>query len=201
MYKKIGKSCDKINASSKSDSEVKKCKSESEYQRISDATSQNIKALVHETRSSPSSPKAKNKGKLPAKPPKKKVGFSSQEMRIFFNTIKNIVLPVSFMKRIHWTKKILVMEMLQKYKWCRMILNLSDTFISNIPTYNRQTLNTTQDIVSSFANSFSTAFLSGRKQYVKCLDFVCEVILPVTSRMLQGSILGPFLFINDIILL
>lgn len=101
MYKKIGKSCDKINASSKSDSEVKKCKSESEYQRISDATSQNIKALVHETRSSPSSPKAKNKGKLPAKPPKKKVGFSSQEMRIFFNTIKNIVLPVSFMKRIH----------------------------------------------------------------------------------------------------
>lgn len=73
MYKKIGKSCDKINASSKSDSEVKKCKSESEYQRISDATSQNIKALVHETRSSPSSPKGKNKGKLPPKQTKKKV--------------------------------------------------------------------------------------------------------------------------------
>ncbi|KAJ8966100.1 hypothetical protein NQ314_003737, partial [Rhamnusium bicolor] len=32
MYKKIGKSCDKINSTSKSDSEVKKCKSESEYQ-------------------------------------------------------------------------------------------------------------------------------------------------------------------------
>ncbi|KAJ8909957.1 hypothetical protein NQ315_014908 [Exocentrus adspersus] len=86
MYKKIGKSCDKINASSKSDSEVKKCKSESEYQRISDATSQNIKALVHETRSSPSSPKGKNKGKLPTKQPKKKVyPYSDGEDNVFYS--------------------------------------------------------------------------------------------------------------------
>ncbi|XP_063929985.1 RING finger protein 207-like isoform X2 [Zophobas morio] len=57
MYKKIGKSCDKINCS-KSDSEVKK-RTESDYQRISDATtSQSVKALVHkETRSTPGSPK------------------------------------------------------------------------------------------------------------------------------------------------
>ncbi|XP_018577992.1 uncharacterized protein LOC108916266 [Anoplophora glabripennis] len=86
MYKKIGKSCDKINASSKSDSEVKKCKSESEYQRISDATSQNIKALVHETRSSPSSPKGKNKCKPPAKQPKKKVyPYSDGEDNVFYS--------------------------------------------------------------------------------------------------------------------
>ncbi|KAJ8957880.1 hypothetical protein NQ318_001876 [Aromia moschata] len=84
MYKKIGKSCDKINATSKSDSEVKKCKSESEYQRISDATS--VKALMHETRSSPSSPKGKSKGKLPNKQPKKKVyPYSDGEDNVFYS--------------------------------------------------------------------------------------------------------------------
>lgn len=71
MYKKIGKSCDKINSTTKLDCETKKCRSESDYQRISDATSKNVKAMVHETRSSPSSPKCKNKGKLPQKTQKK----------------------------------------------------------------------------------------------------------------------------------
>ncbi|KAJ8981945.1 hypothetical protein NQ317_002117 [Molorchus minor] len=84
MYKRIGKSCDKINASSKSDSDVKKCKSESEYQRISDATS--VKAAAHETRSSPSSPKGKAKGKLPTKQPKKKVyPYSDGEDNVFYS--------------------------------------------------------------------------------------------------------------------
>lgn len=69
MYKKIGKSCDKINATVKGDCETKKCRSESDYQRISDATSK--KAMVHETRSSPSSPKCRSKGKLPQKVHKK----------------------------------------------------------------------------------------------------------------------------------
>lgn len=73
MYKKIGKSCDKINTGSKSDTETKKCRSDPEYQRISDATSQNINTLIHETRSSPSSPKSKNKGKMHVKQQKKKV--------------------------------------------------------------------------------------------------------------------------------
>lgn len=52
-YKKIGKSCDKIN---NVDVETKKTRSESDYQRISDATSQSVKALVHST---PPSPKCK----------------------------------------------------------------------------------------------------------------------------------------------
>lgn len=72
MYKKIGKSCDKIS-SSKSDSETKKSRSESDYQRISDATSQNLKSLFHESRSSPCSPKTKTKVKMPMKQQKKKV--------------------------------------------------------------------------------------------------------------------------------
>lgn len=75
MYKRIGKSCDKISTGSKSDTETKKSKSESDYQRISDATSQDMKILVHETRSSPCSPKGKPKGKMIIKQPqpKKKV--------------------------------------------------------------------------------------------------------------------------------
>nr|XP_023014620.1 RING finger protein 207-like isoform X2 [Leptinotarsa decemlineata] len=86
MHKKIGKSCDKINATSKSDGESRKTKSESEYQRISDATSQNIKTLAHETRSSPSSPKCKNKGKLPVKQQKKKVyPYSDGEDNVFYS--------------------------------------------------------------------------------------------------------------------
>lgn len=72
MYKKIGKSCDKINGS-KSDTETKKSRSESDYQRISDATSQNLKSFMHESRSSPCSPKPKNKTKMPMKQQKKKV--------------------------------------------------------------------------------------------------------------------------------
>lgn len=54
MYKKIGKSCDKLNDCPKS---------QCEYKRITaDGTSKNVKAMVHETRSSPSSPKCR-KGK------------------------------------------------------------------------------------------------------------------------------------------
>lgn len=66
LYKKIGKSCDKINGMAD-----KKCRSvESEYQRISDATSQK----VHEpSRSSPASPKCKNKSKGQPGKTKKKV--------------------------------------------------------------------------------------------------------------------------------
>lgn len=77
MYKKIGKSCDKINTGSKSDTDTKKSRSESDYQRISDATSQNMKTLVNETRSSPCSPKGKPKGKMTIKQPqqKKKVTY------------------------------------------------------------------------------------------------------------------------------
>lgn len=79
MYKKIGKSCDKISPGSKSDSETRK--RESEYQRISDATSQNLK-----TRSSPSSPKCKNKGVMPPKQQKKKVyPYSDGEDNVFYS--------------------------------------------------------------------------------------------------------------------
>lgn len=87
MYKKIGKSCDKINTCSKSDSDVKK-RTESDYQRISDATSQSVKALVHkETRSSPSSPKCKNKSKPPPKQRKspKVYPYSDGEDNVFYS--------------------------------------------------------------------------------------------------------------------
>lgn len=63
-HKKIGKSCDKINT--KMEMKTKCIMNESEYQRISDATSrpaeQPIKALVHksESRSSPSSPRCRD---------------------------------------------------------------------------------------------------------------------------------------------
>uniref|UniRef100_A0A6P7GI09 RING finger protein 207-like n=1 Tax=Diabrotica virgifera virgifera TaxID=50390 RepID=A0A6P7GI09_DIAVI len=86
MYKKINKSCDKINTGSKSDSETRKSRSESDYQRISDATSQNLKGLVHGSRSSPSSPKCKNKGLLATKPQKKKVyPYSDGEDNVFYS--------------------------------------------------------------------------------------------------------------------
>ncbi|XP_072382333.1 RING finger protein 207-like isoform X1 [Diabrotica undecimpunctata] len=86
MYKKINKSCDKINTGSKSDSETRKSRSESDYQRISDATSQNLKGLVHGSRSSPSSPKCKNKGLLASKPQKKKVyPYSDGEDNVFYS--------------------------------------------------------------------------------------------------------------------
>ncbi|XP_057654529.1 RING finger protein 207-like isoform X1 [Diorhabda carinulata] len=77
MYKKITKSCDKINTGSKSDTETRKPRSEPGYQRISEATS----------RSSPSSPKCKNKGILPpAKPQKKKVyPYSDGEDNVFYS--------------------------------------------------------------------------------------------------------------------
>ncbi|CAH0549196.1 unnamed protein product [Brassicogethes aeneus] len=86
MYKKIGKSCDKINACSKSEGETKKSRSESEYQRISDATSQNVKALVHESKSSPSSPKCKNKMKMQQRQKKPKVyPYSDGEDNVFYS--------------------------------------------------------------------------------------------------------------------
>ncbi|XP_019875797.1 RING finger protein 207-like isoform X2 [Aethina tumida] len=86
MYKKIGKSCDKINASSKSDGETKKGKSESDYQRIADATSQNVKGLLHESKSSPSSPKCKNKMKLQQRQKKPKVyPYSDGEDNVFYS--------------------------------------------------------------------------------------------------------------------
>lgn len=79
-HKKIGKSCDKINACPKLDIDKKKCASESEYQRISEATSQSVKALVHkESRSSPSSPKCKNKRKPKVYP------YSDGEDNVFYN--------------------------------------------------------------------------------------------------------------------
>ncbi|XP_019769533.1 RING finger protein 207 isoform X1 [Dendroctonus ponderosae] len=80
LYKKIGKSCDKINAMAE-----KKCRSvESEYQRISDATSQ--KSLHETSRSSPSSPKCKNKNKNQQGKSKKKVyPYSDGEDNIFYS--------------------------------------------------------------------------------------------------------------------
>ncbi|EFA04936.1 RING finger protein 207 isoform X1 [Tribolium castaneum] len=87
MYKKIGKSCDKINTCSKSDGDVKK-RAESDYQRISEATSQSVKALVHkETRSSPSSPKCKGKPKPPPKQRKtpKVYPYSDGEDNVFYS--------------------------------------------------------------------------------------------------------------------
>lgn len=77
-YKKIGKSCDKIN---NADVETKKTRSESDYQRISDATSQSVKALVHST---PSSPKCKPQQKLQQR--KTKVyPYSDGEDNVFYS--------------------------------------------------------------------------------------------------------------------
>ncbi|KAL3270515.1 hypothetical protein HHI36_021054 [Cryptolaemus montrouzieri] len=88
MYKKIGKSCDKINSCPKVDVETKKCRSESDYQRISDATSQSTKALVHaESKSTPATPKCKNKGKVQQKTrkPQKVYPYSDGEDNIFYS--------------------------------------------------------------------------------------------------------------------
>lgn len=81
-YKKIGKSCDKINATTiKSDVEPKKTRSESDYQRISDATtSQSVKALVHST---PASPKCKTKTPQQRKP--KVYPYSDGEDNVFYS--------------------------------------------------------------------------------------------------------------------
>ncbi|KAF5303306.1 hypothetical protein FQA39_LY10045 [Lamprigera yunnana] len=82
-YKKIGKSCDKINTCTKVPIEARKARSESEYQHISE---QNVKALVHsENRSSPTSPKCKNK-RLPQKQRKPKIyPFSDGEDNAFYS--------------------------------------------------------------------------------------------------------------------
>ncbi|KAK9884272.1 hypothetical protein WA026_005224 [Henosepilachna vigintioctopunctata] len=88
LYKKIGKSCDKINACPKMDMEPKKCRSESDYQRISDATSQSTKALIHaESKSSPATPKCKNKSKVQQKmrKPQKVYPYSDGEDNIFYS--------------------------------------------------------------------------------------------------------------------
>lgn len=82
LYKKIGKSCDKINGMAD-----KKCRSvESEYQRISDATSQK----VHEpSRSSPGSPKCKNKSK--GQPGKTKKKVSNSTFNKVFSSFQHLV--------------------------------------------------------------------------------------------------------------
>lgn len=94
MYKKIGKSCDKICSTTSSKSDTESCnknrnKSDPDYQRISDATSHSVKALIHkETRSSPASPK---KPKAPmnkhsATPKKPKVyPYSDGEDNVFYS--------------------------------------------------------------------------------------------------------------------
>lgn len=87
-YKKIGKSCDKINATTtnattttKIDIEpTKKTRSESDYQRISEATSQSVKALIH---SSPTSPKCKSKQQQQRKP--KIYPYSDGEDNVFYS--------------------------------------------------------------------------------------------------------------------
>lgn len=82
VYKRIGKSCDKINTCPKADFDGKKCRSESEYQRISDAN-QSVKAIVH---SSPSSPKCKAKKQTPLKQKKPKVyPYSDGEDNVFYS--------------------------------------------------------------------------------------------------------------------
>lgn len=85
MYKKIGKSCDKINTSC-TNFETKKYRAESEYQRINEPQ-QNVKALIHsETRSSPTSPKCKSKGKTAQKQRKPKVyPYSDGEDNVFYS--------------------------------------------------------------------------------------------------------------------
>lgn len=81
-YKKIGKSCDKINATTtKVDLEPKTTRSESDYQRISDATSQSVKALIH---SSPTSPKCKPKQKTTQRKPKV-YPYSDGEDNVFYS--------------------------------------------------------------------------------------------------------------------
>ncbi|XP_045468356.1 RING finger protein 207-like isoform X2 [Harmonia axyridis] len=88
-YKKIGKSCEKININcTKSETDSKKCTSESDYQRISDATSQNTKALVHaESKSTPVTPKCKTKAKAQQKIRKsqKVYPYSDGEDNIFYS--------------------------------------------------------------------------------------------------------------------
>lgn len=84
-YKKIGKSCDKINATqtTKVDLEAKKTRSESDYQRISEATSQNVKALIH---SSPTSPKCKPKQQQQKQRKQPKVyPYSDGEDNVFYS--------------------------------------------------------------------------------------------------------------------
>ncbi|KAK5638898.1 hypothetical protein RI129_013193 [Pyrocoelia pectoralis] len=85
-YKKMGKSCDKINTCTKVPIEARKARSESEYQQISASSTQSVKALVHtETRSSPSSPKCKNK-RPPQKQRKPKVyPYSDGEDNVFYS--------------------------------------------------------------------------------------------------------------------
>ena len=76
MYKKIGKSCDKINTCSiaKLEMEPKKSRSDSMYQRIPDGSNQNVKALVHTDSRNSMSPKCtKAKGKTTPKQRKPKV--------------------------------------------------------------------------------------------------------------------------------
>ncbi|XP_060534094.1 RING finger protein 207-like isoform X2 [Cylas formicarius] len=83
LYKKIGKSCDKITATATKmtpEHDMKKVRGESEYQRISDATSQ-----VRETRSSPGSPKCKNKSKMQQKTKKKVYPYSDGEENVFYS--------------------------------------------------------------------------------------------------------------------
>lgn len=86
-YKKIGKSCDKINATTvKADVEPKKTRSESDYQRISDATSQSVKALIHsESRSGPTSPKAKPKPTQKQQRKPKVYPYSDGEDNVFYS--------------------------------------------------------------------------------------------------------------------
>ncbi|XP_017771086.1 PREDICTED: RING finger protein 207-like [Nicrophorus vespilloides] len=80
-YKKIGKSCDKINCTQ----EGKKC----DYQRMPTEGSKNVKALVHETRSSPSSPKCRNKSKLQSQSKQRKATkvypYSDGEDNVFYS--------------------------------------------------------------------------------------------------------------------
>lgn len=87
MYKKMGKSCDKINTCPKIPVEARKARSESEYQHISEANTHNVKALVHtETRSSPSSPKCKNKTRMSQKQRKPKIyPYSDGEDNVFYS--------------------------------------------------------------------------------------------------------------------
>lgn len=100
LYKKIGKSCDKINAMAE-----KKCRSvESEYQRISDATSQ--KSLHETSRSSPSSPKCKNKNKNQQGNPKKKVSTKQRKTfsRLFQLLIIFRFIPTAMAKTTYFTR-------------------------------------------------------------------------------------------------
>ncbi|XP_018333794.1 RING finger protein 207-like isoform X2 [Agrilus planipennis] len=89
IHKKMGKSCDKINTCPKAEFQTRKAKSESEYQQVPEGSTKSIKAMVHAdgTKSSPTTPKCKNKPRTqkPRTPAKKIYPYSDGEDNVFYS--------------------------------------------------------------------------------------------------------------------